>query len=99
MSSKSYQAVKMHNFLILPVSAVPEWTKQNVPTYQMARFSNDCQYMLLDDAHPEATYKKWLGPNADQLDAVMSAAVRVTAADFKQLATDAASIWFSGGDE
>ena len=89
----------MHGFLILPVSAVPEWTKQNVPTYQMARFSDDCQYMLLDDAHTPNTYARWLGPNVDQLESVMSAAVRVTAADFKQLASDAASIWFSGGDE
>jgi hypothetical protein len=87
----------MHNFLILPVSAVPEWTKQNVPTYPLARFSNDGQFMLLDDAHPETTYRKWLGPNADQLDAVMSAAVRVTAEEFNILENDPGSIW-SGGE-
>lgn len=83
----------MHNFLILPVSAVPEWTKQNVPTYPLARFSNDGQFMLLDDAHPETTYRKWLGPNADQLSAVMSAAVRVTAEEFKIMMVNQQSPW------
>lgn len=86
----------MHNFLILPVSAVPEWTKQNVPTYPLARFSNDGQYLLLDDAHTPSTYARWLGPNVDQLDAVMSAAVRVTAEEIRQLTIDPASIWFGG---
>lgn len=89
----------MHDFLILPVSAVPEWTKQNVATYPLARFSNDGQFMLLDDAHPETTYRKWLGPNADQLDAVMSAATSVTNEEFKALEGDSESIWYSGGDE
>lgn len=88
----------MHNFLILPVSAVPEWTKQNVPTYPLARFSNDGQFILLDDAHPEATYRKWLGPNADQLGAVMSAAVRVTAEEFKALGASRPDLW-GGSDE
>lgn len=89
----------MHRFLILPVAVVPEWTKQNVPTYPQARFSNDGQYMILDDAHPETTYRKWLGPNADQLSSVMSAAVSVTADEFKELESDTGSVWFSGGDE
>ena len=89
----------MHNFLILPVSAVPEWTKQNVPTYPLARFSNDGKFMLLDDAHPETTYRKWLGPNAEQLSAVMSEAVSVTAEEFKALSADPLSVWHSGGDE
>ena len=89
----------MHSFLILPVAAVPEWTKQNVPTYPQSRFSNDGQFMILDDAHPESTYMKWLGPNTAQLGAVMAATVSVTAEEIKKMARDPLSIWFSGGDE
>lgn len=95
--SENCQAVKMHDFLILPVSAVPEWTKQNVPTYPLARFSNDGQFILLDDAHPESTYQKWLGPNADQLGAVMSTAVRVTAEEFRAMEVSQPGLW--GGAE
>lgn len=85
----------MHNFLILPVSAVPEWTKQNVPTYQMARFSSDGQFMLLDDAHPEATYQKWLGPNFHLLDSIMVASIKVTSDEFKTMMTDPQSPWYA----
>ena len=86
----------MHGFLIIPTSIIPEWTKKNVPTYHMGRFSNDGAFMLIDDAHPEATYRKWLGPNIGALDGILAAAVSVTAEDFKALEASQPGLW--GGE-
>lgn len=88
----------MHNFLMLPVSVIPEWTKQNVPTYNLGRFSNDGQFMLIDDAHPLSTYQKWLGPNINMLDSILAAAIRVTAAEFKNIEESQPDLW-GGIDE
>lgn len=84
----------MHKFLMIPVSVIPQWTKDNVPTYGAGMFSNDGQFMLIDDAHPETTYLRWLGPNADQLPAVLAAATRVTKSEFEQLLADPLSSWY-----
>jgi len=89
----------MHGFLIIPTSVIPEWTKQNVPTYRMGRFSNSGAYMLIDDAHPAATYAKWLGPNADQLPDILAAATSVSAAGFAALLADPSSDWYATGVE
>lgn len=89
----------MHNFLMIPVSVIPQWTKDNVPTYSAGMFSNDGQFMLIDDAHPETTYLRWLGPNADQLPAVLAASTSITVLEIKQMSADPQSIWFTGGDE
>jgi hypothetical protein len=89
----------MHGFLIIPTSIIPEWTKKNVPTYHLGRFSNDGAFMLIDDAHPATTYAKWLGPNIAELDTIMDASSPVTAEQINILSLDPSSIWFSGGGE
>lgn len=84
----------MHKFLIISVSLIPEWTKTNVPTYPFGRFSTNGEFLLLDDAHPESTYLKWLGPNADQLPIILQSAVTVTRDEFRQMLIDPQSVWY-----
>lgn len=84
-----------HGFLILPVAVIPEWTKQNVPTYPLGSFSNDGAEMLIDDAHPISTYQKWLGPNFHLLDSIMAASVKVTGDELKAMRADPQSAWYA----
>lgn len=85
----------MHDFLIVPTTLIPEWSKQNTPFYNLAPFSNDGLFILMDDAHPISTYQKWLGPNFDQYEAIMAASVRVTAEEFKAMRDDQQSAWYA----
>ena len=84
----------MHSFLILPVAVVPEWTKVNVKTYPLSRFSKDGAYMLIDNAHPQSTYTKWLGPHASELEGILKAATPITIEEFSLLTRDPSSIWY-----
>ena len=54
-----------HGYLIIKTEWVPEWTKQNAPTYSLARFNNDGTKMIIDNAHPISTFLKWLGECED----------------------------------
>lgn len=89
----------MHTFLVVPLSLVPEWTKQNVPNFDMAVRSNDGLYLLIDNAHPESTYLKWLGPNKDTLLSMLQASTVVSYEELVQLRTDPDSIWFLPSEE
>ncbi len=86
----------MKTYLAIPVSIIPEWTKQNVPTYPLGRFSNDGQYMLIDNAHPLGTYERWLGPNIGLLDSIIAASTLLTHDEVVSLSADSGSIWHGG---
>lgn len=83
-----------HSFLAIPVSIIPEWTKINVPTYNLGCFSNDFSMMLIDNAHTEQTYKRWLGPNFEQLPNIMANSTELTHEQLIQLQNDSNSIWY-----
>lgn len=84
----------MKTYLAIPVEIIPDWTKQNVPTYSLGRFSNDGAYMLIDNAHPISTYEKWLGPNIGLLDSIIAASYSLAQEEFAALALDPQSIWY-----
>lgn len=83
-----------HSFLAIPVSIIPDWTKQNVPTYSMGYFSNDGSLMLIDNAHTEGTYKRWLGPNFNQLPNIIANSTELSYEQLLQLQNDNNSIWY-----
>ena len=83
-----------HSFLAIPVNIIPEWTKQNVPTYGMGYFSNDNQFMLIDNAHTDVTYARWLGPNFDQLPNIIANSTELAYEQLLQLQNDSDSIWY-----
>lgn len=84
----------MHSFLVVPLSLVPQWTQQNVPFFDMVMRSNDGLYLLLDNAHPESTFRKWLGPNADTLPSMLASSTIVTHEELLLYRRDPESIWF-----
>lgn len=84
----------MHTYLAIPVSVIPQWTKDNIPTYPLGYFSNDNAYMLIDNAHPVVTYQKWLGPNFDQLGNIISSSTIYTHEQMQELRADPLSIWY-----
>jgi hypothetical protein len=86
----------MKTYLAIPVEIIPDWTKQNVPTYPLGRFSNDGAYMLIDNAHPISTYERWLGPNIGLLDSIIAASEVLTHDEIIALSNDPQSIWFGG---
>lgn len=84
-----------HSFLVVPTALLPDWTKQNVPFYDLAVFSNDGQFVLMDNAHPVSTYQKWLGPNFHLFDSIMAASTVVTTDEIKAMRTDPGSAWYA----
>lgn len=89
----------MHSFLVVPLSLVPLWTQQNVPKFDMVVRSNDGLYLLLDNAHPESTFLKWLGPNADTLPSMLAASTIITHDELLLYRQDPNSIWFLQPEE
>lgn len=86
----------MKTYLAIPTSVIPEWTKQNIVTYPLGRFSNDTQFMLIDNAHPIGTYEKWLGPNFHLLESIVDASTVYTHEEILALSQDPESIWYGG---
>jgi len=86
----------MKTYLAIPVSIIPDWTKRNVPTYPLGRFSNDGSCMLIDNAHPVSTYERWLGPNIGLLDSIIAASTLLTHDEVVSLSLDSNSIWYGG---
>ena len=87
----------MKYYLAIPVEIIPQWTKDNIPTYPLGRFSNDGEYMLIDDAHPLTTYQKWLGPNFSELESIISQSVRLSEPEILELINDPTSLWCANG--
>jgi hypothetical protein len=88
-----------HTFLIIPLDQVPDWTKENVPSFWLGRFSNDNRYMVIDNAHPDVVYEKWLGPNKDILPALKASCTVLTKEEFLQVTLDPESEWYAGHEE
>lgn len=94
----------MHTFLALDTSLIPQSTKDNVPTYHLALFSNDGSRMLIDgynDArelvHPQSSFDQWLqwpdNPQEIQ-DAILSSAIEYTKEQIDAEKLNPDSIWY-----
>lgn len=87
-----------HGYLIIKTEWVPDWTKQNVPTYSLARFNKDGSKILLDNAHPVSTFLKWLGQCDDPdgtLQFMLMNSEHVTPEQFYAMQTDPLSEWYA----
>lgn len=91
----------MHSFLSIPVSAIPEETKNNMPTYDKGYFSNDGSQLLIDDAHPDETFAKWLGMISDEqgcaekIAYIRSLSTPYSKEQFQEELNNPESIWYS----
>lgn len=86
-----------HSYLIIRTEWVPDWTKQNVPTYPLARFNNDGSKIIIDNAHPVSTFLRWLGqcPDPDgALQFMLMNSEHVTPEKFREMQSDPDSEWF-----
>lgn len=93
-----------HTFLALDMNLIPQWTKDNVPTFWQGRFSNDNSRMLIDGykengelVHPQFVLDAWLGgvPNKKEVQAqLIGEAIEYTVQEIKQESTNPESIWY-----
>ena len=91
-----------HSYLIIKVEWIPEWTKNNVPTYPLARFNNDGTKMILDNAHPVSTFLRWLGECEDPegtLQFMLQNSEHVTKDKFYSMQNNPLSEWHAVVDE
>jgi len=93
-----------HTFLSLDMNLIPQATKDNVPTFYSALFSNDNTRMLVDGrndkgelVHPMSVLLKWTQWDSDPegtIQALLDDAIEYTAAEFNALKNDVDSIWY-----
>ena len=93
-----------HSFLSLDMNLIPQSTKDNVPTFYSALFSNDNSRMLIDGrngngelVHPMTVllaWTQWSANPSEVVQAILDDAIEYTADEFKVLRGDAGSIWY-----
>jgi hypothetical protein len=93
-----------HSFLSLDMNLIPQSTKDTVPTFYSALFSNDNSRMLIDGrngkgelVHPMTVLLKWTQWSANPsevVQALLDDAIEYTADEFHALRGDVDSIWY-----
>ena len=93
-----------HTFLSLDMDLIPQATKDNVPTFYSALFSNDNLRMLIDGrndkgdlVHPMSVLLSWTQWSANPNEVVQSLlddAIEYTPAQFRVIKGDIDSIWY-----
>jgi len=93
-----------HTFLSLDMNLIPQSTKDNVPTFYSALFSNDNSRMLIDGrndkgelVHPMSVLLKWTQWDTDPestIQALLDDAIEHTPEEFNALKSDVDSIWY-----
>ena len=93
-----------HSFLSLDMNLIPQTTKDNVPTFYSALFSNDNSRMLIDGrngngelVHPMTVllaWTQWSANPSEVVQAILDDAIEYTAAEFNALRSDVNSIWY-----
>lgn len=93
-----------HTFLSLDMNLIPQATKDNVPTFYSALFSNDNTRMLVDGrndkgelVHSWAVLLAWLQWETDPLttlNTIVDNSIEYTRQEFNALKNDADSIWY-----
>ena len=94
----------VHTFLSLDMNLIPQATKDNVPTFYSALFSNDNTRMLIDGrnekgelVHSWDVLLAWLQWETDPLatlNTIVDNSVEYTANEFKAIKNNVSSIWF-----
>jgi hypothetical protein len=93
-----------HTFLSLGMNLIPQATKDNVPTFYSALFSNDNSRMLIDGrndkgelVHSWEVLLAWLQWESDPLatlDLIIDGSIEYTAQEFNVIKNDVDSIWY-----
>ena len=93
-----------HSFLSLDMNLIPQSTKDNVPTFYSALFSNDNSRMLIDGrngngelVHPMTVllaWTQWSANPSEAVQAILDDAIEYTADEFNALRSDVNSIWY-----
>ena len=93
-----------HSFLSLDMNLIPQSTKDNVPTFYSALFSNDNSRMLIDGrngkgelVHPMTVLLAWTQWSVNPGEAVqilLDDAIEYTADEFNALRSNVNSIWY-----
>ena len=86
------------------MNLIPQSTKDNVPTFYSALFSNDNSRMLIDGrngngelVHPMTVllaWTQWSASPSEAVQAILDDAIEYTAAEFNALRSDVNSIWY-----
>ncbi len=98
-----------HTFLALDMNLIPQWTKDNVPTFWKGRFSNDNSRMLIDGykengelVHPQFVLDAWLGgvSNKEEVQAqLIGEAIEYTKEEIASETNDPISSWYIKPEE
>ena len=93
-----------HSFLSLDMNLIPQSTKDNVPTFYSALFSNDNSRMLIDGrngkgelVHPMTVllaWTQWSANPSEAVQAILEDAIEYTTDEFNALRGDVNSIWY-----
>tara|TARA_R110002096_G_C14446164_1_gene711156 strand:+ start:18 stop:326 length:309 start_codon:yes stop_codon:yes gene_type:complete len=93
-----------HSFLSLDMNLIPQSTKDNVPTFYSALFSNDNSRMLIDGrngkgelVHPMTVllaWTQWSTNPSEVVQAILDGAIEYAADEFHTLRSDTNSIWY-----
>jgi len=93
-----------HSFLSLDMNLIPQSTKDNVPTFYSALFSNDNSRMLIDGrngngelVHPMTVllaWTQWSANPSEVVQAILDDAIEYTADEFHTLRSGVDSIWY-----
>ena len=93
-----------HSFLSLDMNLIPQSTKDNVPTFYSALFSNDNSRMLIDGrngngelVHPMTVllaWTQWSANPSEVVQAILDDAIEYTSDEFHALRSDINSIWY-----
>ena len=93
-----------HSFLSLDMNLIPQSTKDNVPTFYSALFSNDDSRMLIDGrngngelVHPMTVllaWTQWSANPSEAVQAILDDAIEYTIDEFNALRSNVNSIWY-----
>ena len=93
-----------HTFLSLDMNLIPQATKDNVPTFYSALFSNDNTRMLIDGRNDKGelvhsweallSWLQWEYAPLTTLNIIADNSIEYTTQEFAALKNDVASIWY-----
>jgi len=93
-----------HTFLSLDMDLIPQSTKDNVPTFYSALFSNDNLRVLIDGrndkgqlVHPMGvllSWTQWSENPSEVVQLLLDDAIEYTVEEFNTLKNDVDSIWY-----
>jgi len=99
----------VHTFLSLDMNLIPQATKDNVPTFYSALFSNDNTRMLIDGRNDKGelvhswgallSWLQWEAYPLETLNTIVDNSIEYTAQELMSLKGDTDSIWYVEPEE